>query len=121
MPPGVHALSNHLLDTPWPKVERSRTRLRRLLEREEVDPDALLDLLADREQPADESLPSTGVGLETERLLAPVCVLSPRYGTRSATVVLIGRDGEARFVERRLAPDGGEVSRSDHRFRIDQG
>jgi uncharacterized protein with NRDE domain len=29
--PGVYGLSNHLLDTPWPKVARGRTRLKALL------------------------------------------------------------------------------------------
>jgi hypothetical protein len=30
--PGVHALSNHLLDTPWPKVRAGKARLVRALE-----------------------------------------------------------------------------------------
>ena len=37
---GVHGLSNALLDTPWPKVERAKSALTQLLDR---DRDALVD------------------------------------------------------------------------------
>ena len=69
IPPGVHGLSNHLLDTPWPKLVSSRERLRGLLGLEEVEPEQLLGLLAARDLPPDEQLPDTGVGLELERML----------------------------------------------------
>jgi uncharacterized protein with NRDE domain len=115
---GVHGLSNHLLDTPWPKVARGRARLAALLERPEVEPAALLELLADREPPPDRELPDTGVGLELERLLAPACVVSAAYGTRCSTALLVGRDGEVRCVERTLAADGTAVATRDLGFRI---
>ena len=98
---GVHGLSNALLDTPWPKVERAKSALAMLLDR---DRDGLVDgvlaLLADRTQPADHALPSTGVSLQWERCLAPVFIASPDYGTRCSTVLLVGRNGDVTFVER---------------------
>jgi uncharacterized protein with NRDE domain len=33
-------------------------------------------------------------------------IVSPTYGTRSSTVLLVDRDGGIEFVERRFAPDG---------------
>jgi uncharacterized protein with NRDE domain len=116
--PGVHGLSNHLLDTPWPKLVRSRDRLSRLLVRDEVEPDELLGLLADRHLPPDDQLPQTGVGLELERMLAPPCVVSPTYGTRSSTALLVSRDGDARLVERTLATDGTPTTTREHRFTV---
>jgi len=117
--PGVHGLSNHLLDMPWPKVTRSRDRLRSVLAHDEVDPRELLGLLADREPPADADLPDTGVGLDLERLLAPACVVSPTYGTRSSTVLLVGRDGNVTFVERSLDPAGEPTTTREHRFTLE--
>lgn len=97
--PGLHGLSNRLLDTPWPKVARGKAALGALLT-QQWTPESLLALLADRSRPADESLPDTGVGLEWERILSPSFIVSPVYGTRSSTVLLVDRGGEVTFIER---------------------
>jgi uncharacterized protein with NRDE domain len=105
--PGVHGLSNRFLDSPWPKVEKGKRALARRCANGPVTAEAILDILADRERPPDERLPETGVGLEWERLLSPVFITSKTYGTRSSSVLLVGNDGEVRFVERSFAPEGG--------------
>ena len=111
--PGVYGLSNHLLDTDWPKVSRSKSALSALLKGDAAElVTDLFALLADRSQPADHLLPTTGVGAEWERLLSSAFVPSADYGTRSSTVVLVGRDGGVEFVERTFGPSGaasGEV------------
>ena len=117
--PGIHGMSNHLLDTPWPKVERGKQALGGLLEREKApSPEALLDLLADRSRPPDDRLPVTGVGLEWERVLSPLFIESPLYGTRSSTVLIIDRKGRTTFVERvfKSEPDPWMTSRFDFRI-----
>jgi uncharacterized protein with NRDE domain len=99
--PGIHGLSNHLLDTPWPKVTRGKRALEALLEEEKgMSPETLFALLADRTRPPDDHLPDTGVGLAWERLLSPLFIESPAYGTRSSTVLLIDRKGNVNFIER---------------------
>jgi len=98
---GIHGMSNHLLDTPWPKVERGKRALNELIGRKRnPSPEALLALLADRSRPPDEQLPITGVGLEWERVLSPLFIESRGYGTRSSTVLTIDRAGRVTFVER---------------------
>ena len=62
--------------------------------------EALFALLADRRVPPDEKLPATGIGLEWERLLSTIFIESPIYGTRSSTILLIGKNRRVRFVER---------------------
>jgi uncharacterized protein with NRDE domain len=100
IPPGFHGLSNHLLDTPWPKVAVAREGLERLLRDADTAPEALLSLLADPGQFPDELLPDTGIGSDLERVLSPLFITGVDYGTRSTTVVLIDRDGNVTFHER---------------------
>lgn len=98
--PGVYGLSNHLLDTPWPKLARGRDALRRLLERRmEPTADELLALLTDRTPAPDGELPCTGVPLAWERWLSPIFIDAPDYGTRSSTVLLADSGGRAHMVE----------------------
>ncbi len=97
---GIHALSNHLLDTGWPKVVAARERLDVCLQRPELNPLQLLDLLADPTPFADNLLPDTGIGPEYERLLSPLFITGDLYATRSTSVILIGRDGIVDFMER---------------------
>jgi uncharacterized protein with NRDE domain len=100
LPPGLYGLSNHLLDTPWPKLERGRRALGRLLDHgSDPTPEALLDMLADRTPAPDAELPHTGVPLEWERWLSPIFIDAPGYGTRSSTVLLADGGGRARMVE----------------------
>ncbi len=114
--PGVHGLSNHLLDTPWPKVRLGRQRLQRLLARtpgERPTTAELLGLLDDRGRADDRELPDTGVGLERERALSPSFVMLGDYGTRCSTAIVVGADGRIEFHERSFDGEGrrsGDVS-----------
>jgi uncharacterized protein with NRDE domain len=105
--PGVYGLSNHLLDTAWPKVTATKSAFGALLSRgaDELI-DGLFRLLSDRNQFADDQLPHTGVGPEWERLLSSAFIASSNYGTRCSTVVLVGQDGGIVFVERNFCPGG---------------
>ena len=115
---GVHGLSNALLDTPWPKVARTKQRLADWLRGNAVDIEPLFASLRDGAQPSDESLPATGVPLQWERLLSSPFIASERYGTRCSTVITIGRDGRARFVERTFGPEGATLGEAAYEFDI---
>lgn len=120
--PGVHGLSNHLLDTPWPKVERGRTALAGLLESGgALSPEAVFEILADDARARDEMLPETGVGLELERMLSPLFIESRIYGTRSSTVVLFNRRQEVIFIERTHPREGIEAREVRYEFEIRSG
>lgn len=113
--PGVYGLSNHLLDTPWAKVARSKAGLFRLLA---LDGEALIsglfELLADHSRPGDQELPDTGIGLHWERLLAAAFIASESYGTRSSTVALAERTGAITFIEQSFGPRGVPLGRVRH-------
>lgn len=97
--PGIHALSNHLLDTRWPKLVEARTRLDVILQQDEPDVNELFRAMADPTRFADELLPDTGIGPEFERFLSPIFIRGDRYGTRSTSVILVSRSGEVTFCE----------------------
>lgn len=120
--PGIYGLSNHLLDTPWPKVMRGKGALKALLQRENgVSPEALFALLADRTPSPDDRLPDTGVGLEWERLLSPLFIESPDYGTRSSTILLIDRNRSVTFIERVFNGAADPWMTARFAFRIENG
>jgi uncharacterized protein with NRDE domain len=116
--PGVYGLSNHLLDSPWPKVTAGKSGLSALLSGGEQLLPSLFALLSDRGQAADDLLPRTGVSPEWERLLSAAFIATPEYGTRSSTVVLVGRDRRVVFVERSFGPGGAAGEEVSHELEI---
>jgi uncharacterized protein with NRDE domain len=108
--PGVYGLSNALLNTPWPKVERGKQVLRDALSGPADELEAsLFGALADRGVAADPLLPETGVGLERERALSAAFIVTPQYGTRCSTVLIVTADGRVSFTERRVTPGRDEM------------
>lgn len=98
--PGLYGLSNHLLDTEWPKVRLGKTLLKRSLsDIETPDKRQLFGILANTERPPDEQLPETGVGLHWERLLGSLFIHGESYGTRSSSVLLIDDRDRVEFTE----------------------
>jgi len=116
--PGVYGLSNHLLDTPWPKVENAKSGLESALQYP-TDTARLLTILRDERPASDERLPQTGVSLEWERLLSSAFVRSPDYGTRCSTIIRFAQAGEAYFDEWSWNVEGEETGRVCLRFEVE--
>ena len=105
--PGTYGLSNHLMDTPWPKIAKGKGALKRLLEsNEKIDTEDIFAMLKEGAIPPDDLLPNTGVDLDWERTLSPLFITSELYGTRSSSIVLIERGGDITFTERTFIADG---------------
>jgi len=118
--PGIYGLSNHLLDTPWPKVIRGKSEFAGLISRSVLPgPDEFFNMLTDRSVALDKDLPDTGVGLERERMLSPIFITSPDYGTRSSTLLFIDRDDLVTFIERTFDKDLLHPSTVRYEFRIE--
>jgi uncharacterized protein with NRDE domain len=115
--PGVHGLSNHLLDEPWPKVVRGRRRMETSLAANDPAP-TLFELLSDTARPADEMLPDTGVGMDWERRLAAALITGEEYGTRASTVLSVASSGAVIFEERSRGAEGSVSGVSRHEFRL---
>jgi uncharacterized protein with NRDE domain len=117
--PGVHALSNAAVDTPWPKVVRATAAMSEALGLPIDTARAhLFAMLGDRRTAGDDVLPSTGVGRDLEKLLSAVFLVGDTYGTRCSTLLEYRRDGEVRLEERTFAPDGALLGTVVETFRV---
>ena len=116
--PGIYGLSNHLLDTPWPKVQNAKSRLESALA-DLRDTAPLLALLRDDRPAPDAQLPQTGMSLEWERLLSSAFVRAPDYGTRCSTIIRIDIRGRAYFDEWSWNSAGEGVGRISLQFELE--
>ena len=115
--PGIYGLSNHLLDTSWPKVERGKREMEALLGVNPEDPtEPLLAVLANRRPAAAAELPQTGVSRDWEKMLSAAFIRAPGYGTRASSVLLIAHSGEASLRERSFGASAELLE--DRRFRF---
>ena len=113
--PGIYGLSNHLLDTPWPKVMNAKSELESALA-DLSDEKSLLALLRDDKPAPDDQLPLSGLSQEWERLLSSAFVRAEDYGTRCSTVVRIDRSGRACFDEWSWDANGAQTGRVSLQF-----
>ena len=105
VPPGVHGLSNALLDVPWPKTALATAQLA-ALQQHHIEPDNLLSILKSTETYSEEILPDTGISTEMEiQLSAQLIRMPPDYGTVSSTSVLQHKDGTTQIKERSFSWD----------------
>jgi len=116
--PGIYGLSNHLLDTPWAKVNLGKEKLRKYLENQLVDPECLFNLLFDETKAEIDELPETGIGVEKERLLSSIFIKSPDYGSRCSTVLLIDRENKVEFIERTFNNIDDTWQEASYNFKI---
>lgn len=111
LPPGIYGLSNHRLDSPWPKLLKARERFALALKKL-PDESEFFAILADDEIVADHELPETGVSLDWERLLSAIFVRSENYGTRASTLLWRNTHGEISLHERSFGPNGSPLQSS---------
>lgn len=110
---GNHAVSNATLDTPWPKVTRTKAAIAELTSSSPLDEETIFRIMADRMPPPDDQLPDLPLALPILRAVSANFIQTERYGTRSTTLILIDHSDQVTFVERSYLPDG---TSSDVRF-----
>ncbi|MGZ5063156.1 MAG: NRDE family protein [Usitatibacter sp.] len=117
--PGVHGLSNHLLDEPWPKVVQGRMGMQAAIASRDPSP-ALFEMLSSVHVAPDADLPATGVGLEWERRLSSALIAGEDYGTRASTVLTVSSSGEVSMEERTRDAAGGVAGIAKEHFTVPQ-
>jgi len=115
--PGIYGLSNHFMDTPWPKVRKSKQALANYLENKMlIEPQPLFEILANNELAQDRELPKTGISQEYEKMLSSIFIQGSEYGTRSSTVLLINRNNHVIFTEKSYRPGQEQCVEVHHEF-----
>jgi uncharacterized protein with NRDE domain len=115
--PGVYGLSNHLLDTPWPKVVQAKERFARIIGSGQAL-ESLFEVLQDNEPAPDQVLSEAGLGAARERLLSSIFIASETYGTRCSTVLSVSTAHRARFIERSYDQGGTPSDSVEYKFAI---
>ncbi|MEE2804852.1 MAG: NRDE family protein [Pseudomonadota bacterium] len=113
---GVFALSNHLLDTPGSKISNGKMQFSKVLS-SSFSQESLFDLLRD-ETPAEELSTQVSHASRIARLRSSVFVRSAEYGTRSSTVITIGRDDVVRYSERSFDSVGVQQATAAIEFKL---
>lgn len=110
--PGLFGISNGVLESHWPKVERGKARLKSLLD---SNPDAEFSIeavfqhvMGDKTRVLpEEGLPQTGLPQQLESQMSSIFLdqfdlNNAPYGTRSQTFLMVLKDGTAELHEKSL-------------------
>lgn len=117
--PGVHALSNASLNTPWPKSLKGTDGLSRYIQQaKHINVEALFKLLRDSTTAPDEQLPDTGVTAEWEKALSSVFIQTPEYGTRSSTLLFFDRYQQVNWYECTYSKHGTPVQTQHFSWKV---
>ena len=118
IPEGNYGLSNHLLNTEWPKVKIGKLKLAAISEEKNFEVEHLFEALYDDEIAPDNQLPDTGIGIEKERWLSSIFIKSPEYGTRCTSIILIDKNDKVLFAERTYDPMSYEYDTKYYKFKM---
>jgi uncharacterized protein with NRDE domain len=100
-------------------VAKGKKMLQKILSDEkDPSPDTLFSMLADRFIPENRELPETGVGLDWERILSPIFITSPDYGTRSSTLIFIDLNDQVTLIEKTFNKSPDHSTTAKHEFTI---
>lgn len=113
--PGIHGVSNAVLNTPWPKVETAKSAFEDAIKGENIDQTRIFKMLKNSQPYPDNQLPNTGLSKEMEKMVSPIFIKSKNYGTRCSTLLTIRDDGVVTFIEKTYTPVAGTVT-SEARF-----
>jgi len=97
---GIHGLSNHTLNTPWPKVEKAKNNLTLAVNKAGPLPEKdIIGMMQDKVPAEIARLPDTGVGIDLEHALSSLFISMKGYGTRSTSLLLIDHQEKLHFTE----------------------
>ena len=111
---GIYGLSNHLLDTPWPKLERAKTEMKEINAQTAIDKEHLFRLLADEHKANEQELPDTGIPKEIEKAVSSIFIKTENYGSLCSTILLVDKEGNIDFTERRFEPGTKKITGEQH-------
>lgn len=108
---GIHGVSNHLLNTPWPKLIRAKIQFRAGLAAL-PNYEAMRRLLQARRVDENEILVANDLDPAILDMMSSAFVVSDDYGTRSSTILTRSQNGQIFFEEIMYNSVGIEAFRS---------
>ena len=116
---GIYGLSNHLLNTDWYKVGRAKDKIKKLIDSQHFVPQLWLDQWHDTTLPSsDGQVQQTGLSMDKERMLSPMFIQSPQYGTCASSLLWIARNKRITFVERTYNTPSKRVAERQFDFQL---
>ncbi|MDN3669687.1 NRDE family protein [Echinicola jeungdonensis] len=107
--PGIHGLSNALLDDPWPKVKKAKSDLAHISSKGEFTLNQLMAIHQSEKKEPFELLPYTGIPKEMEQALSARFIrYGGEYGTVNISVLCWKENGEVILLEKNTRPDAPE-------------
>ena len=107
LPPGVYALSNASLNTPWPKAESGRAKLQQLLATGNPSHKELSTVVADRHPADPNTLQLQGLDSAMDQVLSAQFIVTEHYGTRSCTTLWTDNNRALSWQEQSFDQQGG--------------
>jgi len=115
---GVYGLSNAALDTPWPKLVRSREALRNLIDAGTANETSLTRVLEDRRLAPAPDVDDPAIPFKLAHAVTAPFIVTPDYGTRCTTVLTWSASGQIGVSERRFDPGGQKTGESRFSFAV---
>lgn len=116
--PGIHGISNALLDSSWPKVDDGKKALLNLITKNNITPRKLIKLLKTNEMPPDHLLPNTGISFDIEKKLSPVFISMNGYGTRCSTILLVDHNNVVEFHEVTYGENSEVINKAEFKTQL---
>lgn len=110
--PGIHAVSNAFLNTPWPKTVYAAEVFQEILNNGGADEEKLFEMLKHDERYPIDRLPDTGLPKEMEKAVSSVFIQTDNYGTRSSTLLTVDNHHSVHFVEKSYIPGTRKVDQT---------
>ena len=98
--PGTHSISNATLNTPWPKVSRTKEQINKLASEKDAYMESLFQMMMDETPAPDDQLPNTPLPLDLNRKVSAPFIKTDEFGTRCTTLILVDQENNVTFVER---------------------
>ena len=106
---GLFGVSNALLDTSWPKLDKAKASLKEIVNNEHIDKEYLFSVLHDDTEASENQLPNTGIPYKWEKAISPLFIKTKTYGTRSSSILLMDYLGNINFTERIFIHTTGDI------------
>lgn len=97
---GTNSVSNATLNTPWPKVTKTKREIEKILELSNDHIEELFQMMMDQSVAPDEQLLNIPLDIEERKKRSANFIVTEKFGTTITTLLLVDYDNNVTFIER---------------------